>query len=74
MPSFDVVSELAHLPVGRDIRWSASSLGTDEDAFAGIRVALQRLEGEGHVHILDEDRETYIGQRLIRRVTFQRLR
>lgn len=74
MPSFDVASELARLPVGLDIRWSAASLGADEDAFAGIHVALQRLEGEGHVHILDEDRETYTGRRLISRVTFQRLR
>lgn len=74
MPSFDVQSELTRLPVGRDIRWSASSLGADEDAFAGIHVALQRMEGEGHVQILDEDQETHTGRRMVRRVTFQRLR
>lgn len=74
MPSFDVASELARLPVGRDIRWSAASLGADEDAFAGIHLALQRLEGEGHVQILDEDQKTYTGRQMVRRVTFQRLR
>lgn len=74
MPTFDIVSELALLPVGRDICWSASSLGTDENAFAGIHVVLQRLEGKGQIHILDEDRESYAGRQRVHRVTFQRLR
>ncbi len=74
MPPFDVLKELSGLPMGRDIRWSASSLGADVNAFARIHLALQRLEGEGHVHILDEGRETYTRRQLVSRITFQRLR
>jgi len=74
MVAFDVASELANLPVGREIRWSPASLGADADAFASIHVTLQRLEGEGHVHILDEGRESFTGRRLVSRVTFQRIR
>lgn len=73
MSAVDEKETIQQYIIGQEVRWSKDSFGIDEVAFDELYGRLEVLEALGCIRIVDYGHESYTGQRLFSRVTFQRL-
>jgi hypothetical protein len=64
---------VSQLPLHRDTRWTAGSLGLDETAFDAVAQRLLELETLGSVDVMTLSRDTSHGLRRLNAIRFVRL-
>ncbi len=64
---------LAQLPINRDTRWTAGSLGLDEAAFDAVAQRLLELETVGAVDVMNLSRDASNGLRRLNAIRFMRV-
>jgi len=64
---------LSQLPLHRDTRWTAGSLGLDEAAFDAVAQRLLELETLGAVDVMNLSRDTRHGLRRLNAIRFVRM-
>lgn len=64
---------LAQLPINRDTRWTAGSLGLDEAAFDAVAQRLLELETFGAVDVMNLSRDASNGPRRLNAIRFMRV-
>lgn len=64
---------LAQLPINRDTRWTAGSLGLDEAAFDAVAQRLLELETLGAVDVMNLSRDASNGLRRLNAIRFMRV-
>lgn len=64
---------LSQLPINRDTRWTAGSLGLDEAAFDAVAQRLLELESLGAVDVVNMTRDANSGLRRLNAIRFMRV-
>jgi hypothetical protein len=64
---------VAQLPINRDTRWTAGSLGLDEAAFDAVAQRLLELETLGAVDVMNLSRDANNGLRRLNAIRFMRV-
>ncbi|MBD9467700.1 hypothetical protein [Pseudoxanthomonas sp. PXM01] len=64
---------IAQLPLHRDTRWTAGSLGLDEAAFDAVAQRLLELESSGAVDVMNMSRDASHGLRRLNAIRFTRV-
>ncbi|WP_155944455.1 hypothetical protein [Pseudoxanthomonas sp. Root630] len=64
---------LSQLPINRDTRWTAGSLGLDEAAFDAVAQRLLELETVGAVDVMNLSRDASNGLRRLNAIRFMRV-
>jgi hypothetical protein len=64
---------LSQLPVHRDTRWTAGSLGLDAAAFDALAQRLLELETLGAIDVMNLSRDAHHGLRRLNAIRFMRL-
>lgn len=64
---------LSQLPINRDTRWTAGSLGLDEAAFDAVAQRLLELETLGAVDVVNMTRDANSGLRRLNAIRFMRV-
>ena len=64
---------VAQLPINRDTRWTAGSLGLDEAVFDAVAQRLLELETLGAVDVMNLSRDANNGLRRLNAIRFMRV-
>ncbi len=64
---------IAQLPLHRDTRWTAGSLGLDDAAFDAVAQRLLELESSGTVDVTNMSRDARHGLRRLNAIRFTRV-
>ncbi len=64
---------ISQLPLNRDTRWTAGSLGLDEAAFDAVAQRLLELETLGAVDVMNMTRDASNGLRRLNAIRFMRV-
>ncbi|HJS34063.1 MAG TPA: hypothetical protein VJ766_01085 [Pseudoxanthomonas sp.] len=64
---------ISQLPINRDTRWTAGSLGLDEAAFDAVAQRLLELETLGAIDVMNLSRDANNGLRRLNAIRFMRV-